>query len=104
MGKKEKKKSGYGKHIAFGIAAFLLVAFFWPKTNSISDYDVTANLVGKSYYKNMACACIGFAALRNDCKSCVKYVDCYGVPVSCSFSCRQKTDGTWQDVSCENEQ
>lgn len=95
-----KKKSGYNKYIAFGIAIVLFVTFFWPKTNSIWDDGATATLAGKTYYKNMVCACIGFTALRNDCKSCTQHVDCYGVPVSCSFSCRQEANGTWRDVSC----
>ncbi len=100
------KKKSYMKYAAFGIAIVacvilvLLAVFFYPKTNSIWDDDAVANLAGKSYYSNMDCQCIGFTAPRNDCKSCTQYVDCYGIPVSCSFTCRQKVNGTWEDVSC----
>jgi hypothetical protein len=99
-----KVKSGDKKYVAFGIAVLLvlLAAFFWPKTGSKWDDDTTAKFAGKSYYENLACTCIGFTALRNDCRSCTQHVDCYGIPVSCSFTCRQKVNETWQDVSCGN--
>jgi hypothetical protein len=100
------KDSGDRNYGAFGITMvlavllLLLAAFFWPKTGSVWDDDATANVAGTSFYKNMECSCIGFTALRNDCRSCTQHVDCYGIPVSCSFTCRQKVKETWQDVSC----
>jgi hypothetical protein len=72
------KDSGDRNYGAFGITMvlavllLLLAAFFWPKTGSVWDDDATANVAGTSFYKNMECSCIGFTALRNDCRSCRK--------------------------------
>jgi len=90
------------KYILIGAAIILLVMFFWPKPNGEWSTDATANLADKSHYENSACMCIGFAALKNDCKSCTEITDCYGIPILCNSYCRKKTNGTWDYASCES--
>ena len=88
------------KYILFAVVALILFAFFWPKESGWESYPAVAELQGQNHYESMVCSCIGIAIQANDCKSCVKYFDCYGISTSCSLDCNKKVDGTWQKISC----
>jgi len=93
-------KLGY---LWIAITIVLLAVFFWPKAASKVDDGFTAEARGDSFYKNMACTCIGFTASQNNCKSCAQYTDCYGIPLSCHYGCYAKLNETWRSVYCGSE-
>jgi len=90
------------KYLLIITAIVLLAVFFWPKPNGEWSTDAIANLADKSHYENSGCMCIGFDALKSDCKSCTEITDCYGIPILCNSYCRKKTNETWDYVSCES--
>lgn len=78
----------------------ILIALFWPKVSQLYDDGFTASAAGKTYYKNMACSCLGLEVRENNCKSCTQKVDCYGFVSSCQYQCKSNIDGIWQTVDC----
>ncbi len=89
------------KYITAIIVILLLTLFFWPRTNNRWDDSFTAH--GDGYYKNMDCTCIGFKAIKPGLtRSDTQIVWCYGIPVSCEYSCAKIINQTWQHTSCDN--
>jgi hypothetical protein len=97
-----KKKSNIVL-IGGAVLLVILLAFFWPKVSQSYDDSFTAEIAGKSFYKNMQCSCLGFEAWEGNCKSCTQKTDCYGLVTSCQYKCKKKLDGVWQFVNCNSE-
>ncbi|VVB73807.1 Uncharacterised protein [uncultured archaeon] len=94
----EKGRSGHIVALALGI--LIIAALLWPKSNGWWGDGAVAELQGKSDYENMVCSCVGLAMPADDCRSCVRHSDCYGIPLSCHMVCFKKVDGAWREVSC----
>jgi hypothetical protein len=82
------------------VLAVLLIIFFFPKQNNIWNDSFTAATAEQ--YKNMDCTCVGFIATESGhSRSDAQVHLCYGMPISCKYSCKKEIDSQWQDISCD---
>ena len=78
-----------------------VIIFFYPKTNNIWDDNFTAEMSGRTQYKNMDCTCIGFVSMDSSkSRSATQVQLCFGIPINCEYSCKMKISGNWTDYSC----
>ncbi|MBD3318489.1 hypothetical protein GF342_01115 [Candidatus Woesearchaeota archaeon] len=75
----------------------LLILFFFPKKCSVHDDHFTAT---ESIIENMQCTCLGFSVPDASCKSCTQISYCWGLPVSCEYSCEVLDEESWKQVPC----
>jgi len=78
----------------------LLVLFFYPKQNNVWDDTFTASVAKQ--YKNMDCTCIGFTKMKFGLtKSDTQIKLCYGMPISCEYTCKKEINSQWKEISCD---
>jgi len=84
------------------LAILILIIFFLPKSSTSADDDFTAEFRGELYYKNKICKCIGFDILSPiiHTNARAEYY-CFGLPLFCNETCREKIDDNWQDIQCK---
>jgi len=79
----------------------LLIIFFFPKRNNVWNDSFTASVAKQ--YKNMDCTCIGFIGIELDhSKSDTQVQLCYGLPISCTYTCKKEINNQWQNISCKD--
>ena len=79
----------------------LLIAFFYPKTNTLSESAFTAEMANKDSYTIRECTCIGIKMQKPGLsKSSVFEEYCFGVPINCKETCFMKMDTGWEELHC----